>query len=718
MRRFQWPVQLLRRKVEATAVSAMVIPVGDVAPRLAFRRPDNLAELGCGRSAEITVNGCVCVKRVGRKTLNKHKSEAEQPAAEPTFLSTLLSPFAFLEFFAATLLLHFLPARQISIRGWAELPLRGRPACGMRVAERHRLHFWPPQLRTDALLGSSWTPTGGSLLLNSLAKLLIASLLLQAPLAWAQANFSTTEPDLLTTAEAARERSARFWSGKSLPGRWSSPCPVQWSNRSGPGSGMTCFQIQGGEVFGWRMTLCGDRDTVLRDVLPHEVDHTVRASLCRRPLPRWLDEGCASLFESESSHQQLRRLRQTSQTQQLQAATIDQLSYPASNTDTTQLYAEGFSLVEFLLSRGTPQDLLRVQTAREPPSQSLVQVYRTELPRLLSEWQTWEQKRLAQGSRCDWVNCPWHRSRQPSAISGQPRNQPPNSGPLARPTPPTRDTKPTLTIWTASWCGPCQQFHRDLAQDARFRARLESKFQLVERDFDQSSQAAAQSGITRIPVFTTTDRRVEGYQGSQWLLVQLGLEVPPAPAKAPPLVPDAPLLAAPQVTLPEPPHTAPILPPEIKLPLPHPTPPASASFWSRIVALAPGVFTVLSSLGIIGGTAVTGGVGGVALMLLFKILQRRATRAAQGKASSAEGGVAPPAHAPFPRQLDEAGELLGLRQSEGRVATLDALRGMFLDDELDKLGTAADPQVAALIRQIRSAVDNRVDEVAPLTTKG
>ena len=52
------------------------------------------------------------------------------------------------------------------------------------------------------------------------------------------------------------------------------------------------------------------------------------------------------------------------------------------------------------------------------------------------------------------------------------------------------------------------------------------------------------------------------------------------------------------------------------------------------------------------------------------------------------------------------------------MATLDALRGMFLDDELDKLKSESYPSRAAIVRQIRAAVDNRVDEVAPLTTKG
>lgn len=100
-------------------------------------------------------------------------------------------------------------------------------------------------------------------------------------------------------------------------------------------------------------------------------------------------------------------------------------------------------------------------------------------------------------------------------------------------------------------------------------------------------------------------------------------------------------------------------------------------------------------------------------------------RSARGQVSSSqppstadpavEGGEATGTTAPFPRQLDEAGELLALRQSEGRVATLDTLRGMFLDDELEKL-MEGDPVAAQLALSLRKAIDARVEEVAPLTT--
>ena len=74
---------------------------------------------------------------------------------------------------------------------------------------------------------------------------------------------------------------------------------------------------------------------------------------------------------------------------------------------------------------------------------------------------------------------------------------------------------------------------------------------------------------------------------------------------------------------------------------------------------------------------------------------------------------------PLPRELDEAGELLRLRHREGRVAALDALRGMVLDDELERL--AADSPHgsgdAAAAARLRTLVDDRVRQIAPLSVR-
>ena len=522
-------------------------------------------------------------------------------------------------------------------------------------------------------------------------------------------NFTTPEIEFVRTAEAARERSARFWSGQRLPGDWYAPCPILWPQTAGAGSGWTSFQFQRGEVFGWQMTLRGERSQVLADVIPHEVDHAVRATLCRRPLPRWLDEGSASLFESEPSHDRLRGVLRTTHRPLLTPSTLDESSYPGDEAQLAQLYAEGFSMVEYLLTLGTPRDLLRVQQSADPPSRSLVQVYRIETPQLLANWLTWQRLRLKAGTRCDCVSCPYHRTRAANT---------------------TAPTKPVLTIWTAEWCEPCQRFHADLRSNTAFRNRLESRYQLIDRDFDQNRSLATQQGISTVPTFQSGGREIHGYLGPDWLLEQLGLKAPntregEAPAEPPPkpdkpsggnvAPPDVvPVRIAPLVVPIRPPLLTPPKPAEPQASLTSVSPqPSGIRGW--LLDLAPTVISVLTSLGVISGTAFTGGIGGVALMLVWRLLKRRATRVASDKTS--QGGTSGAA-APFPRELDEAGELLGLRKSEGRVATLDTLRGMFLDDELSKLHDGPDTAAAAIAQKLRAAIDKRVDEVAPLTTRG
>jgi len=96
--------------------------------------------------------------------------------------------------------------------------------------------------------------------------------------------------------------------------------------------------------------------------------------------------------------------------------------------------------------------------------------------------------------------------------------------------------------------------------------------------------------------------------------------------------------------------------------------------------------------------------------------RRRATKSPAAAVNSPAGGEGD-RPAPFPRQLDEARQLLELRQSEGRVAVLDALRGMFLDDELQKLSAEFPPEGATLLNRLQAAIDERVNQVAPLSTQ-
>ena len=175
-------------------------------------------------------------------------------------------------------------------------------------------------------------------------------------------NVETADPVLAqkfaVAAEKYRHDLALEWLGETLP-NWAERCQmtVQVGPNLGAG-GATTFVFDRGEVFGWRMTIQGSAERVLDSVLPHEVTHMIFATHFRRPLPRWADEGGATSMECPSEKQKHRTmLVQFLHTQrgiafgQLFAMT----EYPS---DVMPLYAEGYSLAEYLIQHGGRKNLL------------------------------------------------------------------------------------------------------------------------------------------------------------------------------------------------------------------------------------------------------------------------------------------------------------------------------------------------------------------------
>ncbi len=119
--------------------------------------------------------------------------------------------------------------------------------------------------------------------------------------------------------------------------------------------GATTFTFAAGQVFGWTMKVQGTPERVLDSVIPHEVSHTIFASFFRRPLPRWADEGAASLVEHESErHRQSLLLHQVFNTPQRIPLTslISMKEYPSDMQAVLTLYAEGYSLSDYLVQSG------------------------------------------------------------------------------------------------------------------------------------------------------------------------------------------------------------------------------------------------------------------------------------------------------------------------------------------------------------------------------
>ncbi|REJ88121.1 MAG: hypothetical protein DWQ34_23145 [Planctomycetota bacterium] len=172
-------------------------------------------------------------------------------------------------------------------------------------------------------------------------------------------NFVVTAPSdeiaeqVGKAAEFYRRELAEAWLGETLP-RWYRPCPIKVKVGQIGAGGATTFTFEGGEVFGWNMQVQGSLERILDSVIPHEVSHTIFASHFRCPLPRWADEGAATLVEHESERmRQVKLLDQVIQTnRRIPLPELLEISeYPSDMRDVLTLYAEGYSLADFLVQQ-------------------------------------------------------------------------------------------------------------------------------------------------------------------------------------------------------------------------------------------------------------------------------------------------------------------------------------------------------------------------------
>lgn len=166
-------------------------------------------------------------------------------------------------------------------------------------------------------------------------------------------------------AEFYRRELAVEWLGTALPGNWEHPCPVTVVVGSMGAGGKTTFNFQDGHVYGWKMEVKGSEQRILDSVLPHEINHTIFASHFRRPLPRWADEGAASLIEDESERNQLRQIhsRVMGTRRKIALKTLLEIKqYPQDQQELLTLYAEGHSLADYLIQRSGKREYIRLMT--------------------------------------------------------------------------------------------------------------------------------------------------------------------------------------------------------------------------------------------------------------------------------------------------------------------------------------------------------------------
>ena len=165
-------------------------------------------------------------------------------------------------------------------------------------------------------------------------------------------------------AENYRRELAVSWLGQAMP-NWYQPCvmTVQAAPHLGAG-GATNFQFQDGEVFGWRMSIQGSRERVLDSVLPHEITHMIFASHFRRPLPRWADEGGATSVECAVERNKYRQMLPTFLRSGRGIAFNQMFAMMDYPPDYMPLYAQGYSLAEFLIQSRRAAELREVSRRR------------------------------------------------------------------------------------------------------------------------------------------------------------------------------------------------------------------------------------------------------------------------------------------------------------------------------------------------------------------
>ena len=161
------------------------------------------------------------------------------------------------------------------------------------------------------------------------------------------------------TAERQREELAIKWIGREMR-PWYTPCRIVVVVGNVGAGGETSFSFDRGEkgkmeVFGWTMRVQGPLDRILDSVVPHEISHTILACHFRRPLPRWADEGAATMAEDDSEKdRQQRMVEQVLKTdRRIPFRTLLSIrEYPQDMRNVLTLYAEGYSLAEFLIQQG------------------------------------------------------------------------------------------------------------------------------------------------------------------------------------------------------------------------------------------------------------------------------------------------------------------------------------------------------------------------------
>jgi hypothetical protein len=209
-------------------------------------------------------------------------------------------------------------------------------------------------------------------------------------------NFLVLAPDrplayaVLAQAEAFRKQVAREWLGEELPpGEGKASIHVKLSPSHDDGF---TWATDGPDRRLHKVWLTTTREGATGATLLHEVVHLVFATRFAGRLPIWVEEGVASLTDSQERIRTRRRiLQQCAQTGNWpDVARLFQL--PTIPANQQSAYTVAASLTEYLLSRGDRSKLLRFALSGRQGGwdQALRQHYGLAgVGELQSAWQAW-----------------------------------------------------------------------------------------------------------------------------------------------------------------------------------------------------------------------------------------------------------------------------------------------------------------------------------------
>lgn len=154
-------------------------------------------------------------------------------------------------------------------------------------------------------------------------------------------------------AEHYRREKAILWLGQEMR-TWGQPCPLRVQVTMQGAGGATSFAFDQGYILSQDMHIEGSLDRLLASVLPHEITHTVFAHYFRTPVPRWADEGGSVLSEDKQERDRHDHMVRNILNTPGRAIPLRRLfnlrDYP---NDVMVLYAEGFSVTDFLVAQSS-----------------------------------------------------------------------------------------------------------------------------------------------------------------------------------------------------------------------------------------------------------------------------------------------------------------------------------------------------------------------------